>query len=786
VKGGIASKDEAAEPINKEFRLEFRVLSSYLMHRTKLKVLFHSEEHIKGSLEKHIMSKFNSNEILLLMVNLIQFQDKERILKIFINTVKNIDSGVEIKYSKKLSDKYKFTVPISTLKSNFGVLNISGDYDNEFLDMIQNAVAMLALILEKIEQDEILEKASDEKYKSVIQDLPILICRNSKEGIIEFVNEPYCEYFGKSREELVGRDFYNLIPKEEKEMVQSNLAKLNSENPMLVHEYKVIDAKGEIKFHRWTNRAICDTKGKLITIQSYGEDITKQKEAEDKLIESQRRLTTLITNISGMVYRCKNNKNWTMEFISPGAQNLTGYTPEEFINGKIHFSDIIHPDDSERVWNEVQKSLKNNTLFEFDYRIITKDGKEKWVFERGSKVQDETTKSFWLEGFIADITDKKTTEEERELGERLRAIGQLAGGVAHDLNNNLTAVMGFTSLLELELENEEHKHYLETINTATKRSAELTTQLLAFARKGKYENRHLDIHSIINDIISLLSRSISKKIKLVSELKANTSTTLGDSGQLSNAILNIAINARDAIENKSGTIKFSTKIACKKMINKIKDKHNLNQDDYLQIDISDTGKGMDEEIIKHIFEPFFTTKGEGNGLGLAAAYGTVLNHKGVITASSKIGKGTTITIYLPLNHKKRAKKKGTSELEKGVGNVMIVDDEEYILEVTNKMLKRLGYKAHPYQNVKKAISFYKKSYKKIDLIIIDLLMPELDGEEAFVEFRKINPSAKILVSSGYSRAKSIKNLKAMGAVGSLPKPYKLDTFSKAVKKALKK
>jgi PAS domain S-box-containing protein len=452
-----------------------------------------------------------------------------------------------------------------------------------------------------------------------------------------------------------------------------------------------------------------------------------------------------------------------------------------------HCFHLFHNTDAPPEQCQACIALKNNESAQFE---IVHDQEEKQYFSISVfPFGEQQGKKKQFIHVLRDVTEQKLYEEERRQGEKLQALGQLAGGVAHDLNNNLTAIMGFNSLLEMQITDEPLLKYIETIQTAAKRSAELTSQLLAFARKGKYKNAPIDMHQIINDVVSLLGRSIDKRIRLKLDFQAKPSTTLGDYGQLSNAILNLALNARDAMEKQGGELKFSTKVIARENIKKLQHKFPLEHQSYLEIKISDTGQGMDEKTIKRIFEPFFTTKGKakGTGLGLSAAYGTILNHEGAITVCSLLDKGTTFCIYLPLHAVHGIITIETSEIQRetGVGNIMVVDDEKYIIDVAINILKALGYTPHPCLGGLPAVELYKKNWKEIDLELLDLIMPDLTGEETFTELKKINPDVKVLISSGYSKTVTINNLIKQGAVGSIPKPYEIQPFSQAIKEALK-
>ena len=367
--------------------------------------------------------------------------------------------------------------------------------------------------------------------------------------------------------------------------------------------------------------------------------------------EDQRMLNTLISNLNGLVYRRLNSPKIEMLFLNDGIEELTGYSKQEMMNSKdIKYSDIIDRDDREFVLNEYQKALSKKKHYEIFYRIVCKKGKKKWVYEKGKGVYNSDGELQFLEGFITDITLMKQMEEQIARTEKMNAIGHLAGGIAHDFNNQITAILSVSEMIENKYENEDDLiKSIKLIKRSARRSSELTTKLLAFARKGKHRIEDISLHSIIKEVTLLLKHSIKKDITIVEKLNAENDIISCDSGQIQNAIMNLALNANDAMTN-IGTLSFITEnVFIEEKENAIPgiDKKSGN---YILLSIIDMGSGMDKETINQIFEPFFTTKepGKGTGMGLAAVYGTVESHRGYIDVISEIGKGSEFKLYLPI------------------------------------------------------------------------------------------------------------------------------------------
>jgi signal transduction histidine kinase/CheY-like chemotaxis protein len=360
--------------------------------------------------------------------------------------------------------------------------------------------------------------------------------------------------------------------------------------------------------------------------------------------------------------------------------------------------------------------------------------------------------------------------------EKLEAIGLLAGGIAHDFNNQLTGIMAFADLIRINAkDNAETRNLAESIIACSRRSADLTGQLLAFARKGNLLTVPVDLHHIVADVISLLKHTIDKRITLRQELIANPSTILGDPAQLENALLNLALNSRDAMP-AGGELIFATGIVnlaeayCKTI------PYEIVPGAYLRLSVSDTGCGIDKDILNRIFEPFFTTKGQGKGtgMGLPAVYGTVRSLKGAITVYSEPGHGSSFHLYFPLLENEGpicSPAVETALSEKGHGHVLLVEDEQTVSECVKKLLQLLGYTVTVCNNGMEALVFYRDSWKSVDLVILDMIMPVMGGKDTFIAMKRINPDIIALLASGYSLNGEAQSILNMGVRGFIQKPF---------------
>ncbi len=390
-----------------------------------------------------------------------------------------------------------------------------------------------------------------------------------------------------------------------------------------------------------------------------------------------------------------------------------------------------------------------------------------------------------------EIAKHKETGEQLLQSEKLQAIGQLAGGIAHDFNNQLAGIVGYADILREELsDNIKLASYTDNILLASKRASDLTTQLLAYARKGNFISVTINLHKIVKEIVDLLQHTIDKRIVIKQHLNAQKPFTYGDPSQIQNAIMNLILNARDAILD-GGEIILSTEHVFLNEEFCRKTSYEIKAGKYILLSVSDNGSGMDMETQFRMFEPFFTTKiqGKGTGMGLAAVYGTIKTHDGAILVNSELARGTTIKIYLPYYIKEEEKIENNrinKKAIKGIARILIVDDEPLILEPCSSMLEKLGYTVTSSKNGKEAVEYYHNNWKNIDLVILDLMMPEMSGKTAYRKMKDINPNIIVLLSSGYSISGEAQFILDEGANGFIQKPFRKSELSNRIAQILER
>jgi nitrogen-specific signal transduction histidine kinase/CheY-like chemotaxis protein len=379
--------------------------------------------------------------------------------------------------------------------------------------------------------------------------------------------------------------------------------------------------------------------------------------------------------------------------------------------------------------------------------------------------------------FVQDIRTRIELEEQIKHSEKMNAVGQLAGGIAHDFNNQLMGISGYAFLLRDKIRDNKLLNYVENIIKATEHSADLTKKLLAFSRKGKYITVVINAHEIIDECVMLLKPGLGKQVEIVVDTAADNPMVEGDTSSIQNAVLNIAINAKDAM-NGQGKMTITTGNI---IVDEGRRINKLSDGEYLAISISDTGTGISPDIREKIFEPFFSTKdsGQGTGLGLSATIGTIQAHSGTVVVESSPGEGSTFTIYLPSCHQEKAENYvSEKETVYGEGVIMLVDDEEVVRDVTRLMITKLGYNVVAFSDGSSCIDYYKKHGKKVAAVILDLVMPGMSGYDVFKELQKIDEKVQVLLFSGFSTNDEAQRALEMGAAGYLQKPARIEKLSK--------
>ncbi len=641
-------------------------------------------------------------------------------------------------------------------------------------------------------------RQSEAQYRGIVEDQTELICRNLPDGTLTFVNDAYCRYFNRSRDELIGKSFMPLIPDEYHQIIKDYFISLGSENPVATHEYRIILPDGESRWNQWTNRAILNDDGQVIEFQGVGRDITERKMAEEALREAEKRYRTLVEQMPAVTYIAALDDITKITFISPQIESFLGVSPKVCTDNPDYWDQHLHPDDHDRVLEEVARCHETGEPFLSEYRMTSETGSIVWLRDEAIIIKSDKGIPLFLQGVMTNITERKHAEQEQLNLERqvlhaqkLESLGILAGGIAHDFNNMLTGILGNADLALFDLPPKSPvRQNIQDIETSANRAAELCQQMLAYSGKGHSVIEQVDLSELVREMFHILEVSIKKKVTLKYKFPENPVIIMADATQIRQVIMNLITNASDAIGNESGVISISTGFVQynSSYLYERYVHEKLQEGIYAFLEVIDTGCGMDNSTRQKLFDPFFTTKINGRGLGLSSVQGIVRGHKGALKVYSELGKGTTFRILLPADTNESAitfsAENGDQEEWNGHGTVLLADDEETVRKVGRYMLERLGLKVILAADGREAVEIFRTRHNEIDCVLLDLTMPNLDGEETFKEMKKIRSDVRVILSSGYSGHEILKHFAGKGLIGFIQKPYVLKVLQNAIREGI--
>jgi PAS domain S-box-containing protein len=516
-----------------------------------------------------------------------------------------------------------------------------------------------------------------------------------------------------------------------------------------------------------------------------------RQRAEESLRESQRFIERVADSTPNIlyVYDLIEQRN---VYVNRAITRILGYTPEEIKTmGREFFQNLLHPDDL-RLHNERRErfaTAKEGDIIETEYRMKGADGEWHWLYSRDtvlSRTADGQPQL--IVGVAEDITERKLLEAQLLQAQKLESLGTMVGGIAHDFNNMLTGILGFAQLLLHEVEPRSRVYEgLQRIEVLGDRAADMVRQLLAFSRQDVSQKKSLSLHPFLKEISKLLERMIPENIEVELNLAGEDFMVEVDPTQLQQVVMNLAVNARDAMP-EGGQLRIETARA--QLDDAFCQAHpDLHPGFYVRLSVSDTGTGIPPEIRSRIFDPFFTTKpvGKGTGLGLPVVYGIVKNHGGVIEVESEVGQGTTMQVYLPLTEKPMIEESlPPVEALQGTETILLVEDEPTVLQLGQTALEHFGYRVLTARDGVEALEVYQAHQGEIALVILDMVMPRMGGPEAFRELKRLDPTVKVLLVTGYRSGQETAEqlLQEAGVGGLVRKPYHVHELAQAVRAAL--
>jgi len=615
---------------------------------------------------------------------------------------------------------------------------------------------------------------SEERYRQIFNIAPAGIYEvDLRSGRLISVNDGICDYTGYSRAELLSMNALDLLTPESQQAYFERMEKMaaGQELPETA-EYTALKKDGSqyvVSLNaKYTFEGSTPVEATVVV-----HDITARKKAEAAVLESEKRFR-LLSELAeeGIVI----HESGIIADTNEAMARIFGYPADELVG--LSIEKLVSPD----TWKIIFKNFTAVAENRFEGIGIRKEGASFHCVMAGRSYQYQG-KALQVAAF-RDISTRKKLESQLYQAQKMKSLGTLAGGVAHDFNNLLMGIQGRASIMKMSVDPSssllEHLHGIEEYIQS---AAALTKQLLGFARGGKYEIRTIDLNEFIQKQSRLFGRT-RKDVTIHETLEPNLWAVEVDQGQIEQVLLNILVNAWQAMPG-GGNLFVQTENCV--IDPDIARGHDATPGNFAKFAITDTGIGMDAEVVERIFDPFFTTKeiGRGTGLGLASAYGIIYNHGGFIEVFSEKYKGSTFSVYLPATDKVVAPEKESHEsLIRGEETLLLVDDEKMILDVGQEILEILGYEVLVATSGEAALELYQAHADKIDLVILDLIMPGMDGREIYTRLKAMNPEVRVLLSSGYSIDGEAAEIIEMGCDGFIQKPYNMGDLSAKVREVL--
>ncbi len=543
---------------------------------------------------------------------------------------------------------------------------------------------------------------------------------------------------------------------------------------------------GAIQRERVVGRLVDERTAELRATQAELEaDVRRRREAE-------RQLSNVVSHLPGAVFRCNFDARLTAQFASDGMAQLTGYTAEDFVSGRIAIGELTLAEDRRRVRRGLTQCVRARSGFEFEVRIRDRADRLRWLLVRGRPVFADDGALRFLEGLAIDVTPLKAAEAEklsfeRKLLEtqRLESLGVLAGGVAHDFNNLLTAMLGNATLAREALPpggaGAEHLRHIEE---AARRAADLCQQMLAYAGRNELRAQRLDVGELVRSTTALLRVSIRRNTRLELQLGEHLPAVRADPAQLQQIVMNLVINAADAIGERPGRIVVATfrREADAAFLRTALLGPELPPGTYVGLEVRDDGCGMTPDTLARIFEPFFTTKFSGRGLGLAAVLGIVQSHRGALFVETAPGRGSTFRLLLQaLPEAAAAPAPPAAEAPPLRGTVLVIDDEDFVRDVLGATLRRSGMSPLLAASGEAGLQLYAAQGNRVDVVLLDLTMPGWSGEDTLRALRAVNREQRVIVMSGYSDGDTRERCARLGVSGFIAKPFELPVLLKILR-----
>ena len=616
---------------------------------------------------------------------------------------------------------------------------------------------------------------SELKYRSLADSIADVFFAMDGDLKYTYWNKASEDLTGISAKDAIGKQIFEIFPdnEETKRAVSVYQEVLRTQQSRgFVNEYRLGD-----KRYFFDIRAYPSPNGLSVFVR----DVTERKQAEEALRESEEKYRSLVERANDGIAIVQDT---LIKYINPRLAEIAGYTVAEMTG--TPFTDYIYPDELPTVVDYYNRRMAGEKVpSTYETALRHRNGSRREVEVNTSIITYQGKPAAF--GIIRDLTERNRLEAQLHQAQKLEAMGTLAGGIAHNYNNLLMAIMGNASVMLLETDPTDPNYArLKSIEKSVQNGSQLTSQLLGYARKRGYEVRPVSLNQLVKETSDTFEMT-KKEIRVHRELAQDLFGIKADQEQIEQALLNLYVNAADAMPGGGDLFLKTLNTTHKDMRNK---PYKVTPGNYVLLTVRDTGVGMDKKTIERVFDPFFTTKaiGMGTGLGLASVYGIIKFHGGYIDVESQEGHGTTFNIYLPASEKKviMGEREKAAEVLMGTGTILLVDDEDIVLDACERMLNALGYEVLLARSGKEAIELYKANKDKVDLVLLDMVMPEMGGGETYDQMKEINPTIKVLLSSGYSIDGQATDILDRGCNAFIQKPFSMSDLSQKIRAVLEK
>lgn len=634
-------------------------------------------------------------------------------------------------------------------------------------------------IAERIQVEEALRE-SEEDYKLLIKNLPGVVYRGYRDWSVRFLDSTIEELTGYDFKEFNSRKmkWSDVIVEEDLKTVSESFRKALKTGKSYVREYRIKTKDGSTRWIQDRGQIVHNNGGELESVSGVFFDITERKQVE----KERGLLATAIEQAAESVIISA--RPGTIQYVNPAFEQLSGFTRKEIVGKNFRILKSDRHDESfyKEMWDVISSGeiwsghitnrMKDNTLCEFETKI--------------SPVRDSSGEVVNFVSVSRDVTQEVALQAQLQQTQKMQAIGTLAGGIAHDFNNILAAVIGYTEIAIADVEKGGLLHdNLKEVLKAGERAKDLVNQILTFSRQSEQDLKPIKVELIVKEVLKLIRASLPATIAIDQDLKSNAAV-LGDYTKIHQVLMNLCTNAAHAMRKKGGVLSVS--LADVELDADYAAKHfDIKPGLYLKLSVRDTGQGISSDLLGQIFDPFFTTKqqGEGTGMGLSVAHGIVKSHGGTISVYSEPGEGSIFNVYLPaIESSSEQKAREEKPVPTGTERILFVDDEQALVKMGKQLLEFLGYKVTTSTSSIEALELFKVQPDKFDLVITDLTMPNMTGDELAQKLMAIRPDIPVILCTGFSTKMTAEKTKKMGIRAFVLKPVIKQDIAETIRTVL--